>query len=53
MPTMPRPRLILGLLIVMTLVVPATRAAAAGVRVSIACGALGVELALCREAAEE
>ncbi|MEZ5487494.1 MAG: ABC transporter substrate-binding protein [Steroidobacteraceae bacterium] len=37
----------------MTLVVPATRAAAAGVRVSIACGALGVELALCREAAEE
>ncbi len=35
------------------LAVPAMRATAAGVQVTVACGALGVELALCREAAQQ
>lgn len=51
MPTTRPPRFVLQLLIVIACAVTATRAEAAGARISIACGALGVELTLCREAA--
>jgi trehalose/maltose transport system substrate-binding protein len=47
-----RPQIIFALLLVL-LSVPVKQSAAAGVRVTVACGALGVELALCREAAGE
>lgn len=45
-------RFILALLMVM-LAAPVAPAATAGVRITVACGALGMELALCRQAAEE
>ncbi|MCC7461689.1 MAG: ABC transporter substrate-binding protein, partial [Gammaproteobacteria bacterium] len=52
MPTTRPPRFVLQLLIVIACAVTAARAEAAGARISIACGALGVELTMCREAAE-
>ena len=52
MPKLRQPRFILPLLFVI-LALPAMRATAAGARVTVACGALGVELTLCREAAQE
>lgn len=50
---MRRPWFVVGLLMVMTLALPGTRVEAAGARISIACGAVGVELTLCREAAQQ
>jgi len=52
MPTR-HPRLVLRLLIIMAFAVHAAPGVAAGARVTIACGAVGVELTLCREAAQE
>ncbi len=47
-----QPRIIFPLLLLVIFALPAMRVAAAGARVTIACGALGVELALCREGAQ-
>src|SRR5690606_9890320 len=52
MPASRYPRFILPLLLVL-LALPAKHAAAAGARVTVACGAIGIELTLCREAAQE
>jgi len=46
-------RLVLRLLIIMAFAVHAAPGVASGARVTIACGAVGVELTLCREAAQE